>query len=1508
MGTAIDMKNLWRKDRMKYKRYVALTLAAVFAVFLAVRPASAQESRGYTNPIPEKGSSPEEWRQWHREQLALAKRLGIEEEKYGIHNGNRVETIFYNYGTISAPGTALDVVWPKGSQQGYGFEFGVIAGAEVRDINGARRHVLSEHISDGGDRSPGGVPWGWTPIPGYAAIDQPVLAMSDCEDNDGPDGIPNSGDDDGVPDCWPQAEDYQEWGMDPNTNPFYDSRNDRYWWPGEYGKDVLTADQESYYWMNDKPNREFKYYPYIRGDYERMQADVDAGTEGDSLMTLTDQDGGFSEGEFNLGTGPASDVVVLYDNEAERERYYYVTGVESSTELTIKKIADSPQSQEESWTDITYSIRNGQDRGLGLEVESRGYQWAHTLAQDCIFFIYDFENIGDDTLNQVYFSMYGDPHVGGQNDYADDDSDYDTKIDMVYSWDHDQSGDGGFKPGYFGYSFLESPGNPDDGKDNDEDGMVDESMQDGIDNDGDWDSYTDYNNNGRWDEDEPLNDDLGRDGLGPLHNSYISPDEGEGDGMPTPGEPDFDETDLDESDQIGLTSFSAMIYGNRITPGQDESFWNVMTQGIIQSEINQTTDNIFLYSSGPITMVPGQRRRFSIALLMGNNEADLFRSANTVQDIYNAGYRFVKAPNKPNLTAVPGDGRVTLYWDSRAERSYDPLYGNDFEGYAVYRATDIGFNEVFNITDAQGNPQLWSPIARFDKDNELSGPHPIEQVNGIHYYLGDNTGLSHSYVDSTAMNGQRYFYAVVAYDSGSVEDNISPTETTKSISVQLDGSIETDVNTAMVYPSPASAGYKAPKIEEPEDDRHSGPGTGKITTTIVNPEKVRDGITYEVRFTDSATDGVDNDGDWTAFSDDNGNGSWDTGEALNDDVGADGINSQQNSSVAPDEGEGDGEPTPGEPNFEHRDFQEMVRNTVSYSMYDLTNGGKEILSHSRHLDGSDSNPVLHGLQLRVRNDTLETDMDRSGWIAGDANHTAVHRVYPQDGIRFPADYHIMVRQDSAYTAFNSKSANFVVWNATDHDLNGNGEYDAGEPLTDFVFFDINSDGRLSVDDRIVFLAFEDTTGNPTFRGTWQMEMDTPTEVVSDAVIDLNGHYWFATDQGIVEYFDGEWTEHQVGGGVRDIYVNAENYKLLAMNDGLKQYRFGELQTISDGVQFNTIAEDNLGRIWLATATAELILIDGQEVTYFEADSANGTEGPLSADSRALTVDQDNNVWVGTTRGLSYYDGSAWNPIDLSSLSSQIVESLYADGNGTIWIGTLNELARYSNGAVEKISETDGMRIRDIALDADGMVWSATPNGVLRGSVGGNWEVTSTSPASVAPSANDIRMVERIDDVMYVGTTGGLDYFTDGSWETYNPQRGDIYRFATQKEFSHYDSYTFSTDSQFVDQQEAGEDLSDVAVVPNPYVATAVWEPRPQLLSGRGERRIWFINLPKEGTIRIFTVSGELLKTIEFQNDQRNGSVSWDLLNDDRLEIAYGVYLYQVESPYGEAHGKFAIVK
>ena len=100
------------------------------------------------------------------------------------------------------------------------------------------------------------------------------------------------------------------------------------------------------------------------------------------------------------------------------------------------------------------------------------------------------------------------------------------------------------------------------------------------------------------------------------------------------------------------------------------------------------------------------------------------------------------------------------------------------------------------------------------------------------------------------------------------------------------------------------------------------------------------------------------------------------------------------------------------------------------------------------------------------------------------------------------------------------------------------------------------------------------------------------------------------------------------------------------------------------------------------------------------------------------------------------------------------------------------------------------------------------------------------------------------------------------------------------------------------------------MVPDPYVALSVLEPKQSTaLTGRGERRVDFVNLPIQCTIRIYSVSGKLVKIIEHEGFRDNGREAWDLTSRDGLEVAYGVYFFHIDAPgIGQKLGKFAIIK
>jgi len=261
-----------------------------------------------------------------------------------------------------------------------------------------------------------------------------------------------------------------------------------------------------------------------------------------------------------------------------------------------------------------------------------------------------------------------------------------------------------------------------------------------------------------------------------------------------------------------------------------------------------------------------------MALLFGADRGDLFRNKATVQVIFNSDYQFAKAPLKPNMRAVEGDGVVTLYWDRVAEGSFDPLYGLDFEGYVIYKSTEPSFSspEVKSITDMFGIPTLRKPVAQFDIFNGIVGEDPIG-VNGAHFNRGSDSGLQHTWVDTNVKNGQTYYYTVVSYDRGyhqGLRDEVDLNEEFDDIResiplglldvavaespsvIQLDeaGNITGfDINTAGATPRVPAAGFIAARVDTLL--QVGGPGTGDVVAEILDGPQMLD-RTYEVTFTD----------------------------------------------------------------------------------------------------------------------------------------------------------------------------------------------------------------------------------------------------------------------------------------------------------------------------------------------------------------------------------------------------------------------------------------------------------------------------------------------------------------------------------------------------------------------------------------------------------------------------------------------------------------------------------
>ena len=745
----------------------------------------------------------------------------------GVLDGNLIETNFRNHGELARWNDVPFGVWPRGIGGRHIDGIGIMVAGQVPGErtkwqeffpNATRDTLLNPVIltyRDFGKRlSPDGSLWGWTPLPGFMNENRldPITGMRTP--------TPALSDD---PTSWP------EFWPDRLHNP-----DDPGWpgrWNGFFGRGVFNADLESFYVMDDFTDLEY----------------------------AVDAESGRPNSEYGV---------------------FYASAVDSTI------------------------------GGMGLQTQVRLFQWANVLAEDLMFILYRITNVTEKSRNALYLGQIMDYGLG--NEEGDENAAFDPQQDVAFGWDQDGLGTratgGNYPLGYTGFAFLESPARALDNLDNDEDGITDESrfsgpgaLVEGQDNiraavDGtydimnfeafngpiegrpayiagrwwtgdenlDWVGFADENGNGSWDQGESLNNDVGRDGQGPFDLGYSGPDDGEADGMPTLGEPNFDELDIDESDQVGLTGFDLQtrpFYESGDNLRDDSWMWDrIITYaqfplGTKPEAFKADLEPFILFSSGPVGLQPNGTDFFSTAWIFGEDERDFFKNRRTAQSIFNADYNFAQPPFLPKLTAVPGDGRVVLSWDTVAVRSFDRFIQEfDFEGFRLYKGTDPLLFDARTITDLDGAATFFKPIAQWDLVNGIQGPVTVLEGSAV-YNLGSDSGLQFYYIDQDVTNGITYFYALVAYDRGVRDptdlssDPIDPQENTFNISVNQAGRITGySRNAAVVTPRSRPVGYVEGGTNEDLSRVTEGIGAGSVSVRVLQEDEADFDAIYRISF------------------------------------------------------------------------------------------------------------------------------------------------------------------------------------------------------------------------------------------------------------------------------------------------------------------------------------------------------------------------------------------------------------------------------------------------------------------------------------------------------------------------------------------------------------------------------------------------------------------------------------------------------------------------------------
>jgi len=312
----------------------------------------------------------------------------------------------------------------------------------------------------------------------------------------------------------------------------------------------------------------------------------------------------------------------------------------------------------------------------------------------------------------------------------------------------------------------------------------------------------------------------------------------------------------DDYSPVEDTDFTALLTSTpsgmedpeRYFHGTDSTFADVSLQQEIDMDEFPGSEITFTIGTGPFDIPAGGSEEFAIVIAIGEDSTDLADNLATAYQMANtSSYQGSGPPAMPSLRATAGDGYVHLVWDNVAESSIDAITGiNDFEGYRLYKSTDYGETWGTVVTNWFGEAIGWEPLYQCDLVDSVTGLDPAygPDYPTAHAWLGDDTGLQHSYIDRDVTNGVEAWYTITSYDMG-IYDSDDPLSAEPSYETTL-GLSSADKNTVAIVPGTRAADL-TPGVVGTISEINGRIADGDLDLEVVDANELT-GHTYRLTF------------------------------------------------------------------------------------------------------------------------------------------------------------------------------------------------------------------------------------------------------------------------------------------------------------------------------------------------------------------------------------------------------------------------------------------------------------------------------------------------------------------------------------------------------------------------------------------------------------------------------------------------------------------------------------
>ncbi|MFT3892452.1 MAG: two-component regulator propeller domain-containing protein [Anaerolineales bacterium] len=213
--------------------------------------------------------------------------------------------------------------------------------------------------------------------------------------------------------------------------------------------------------------------------------------------------------------------------------------------------------------------------------------------------------------------------------------------------------------------------------------------------------------------------------------------------------------------------------------------------------------------------------------------------------------------------------------------------------------------------------------------------------------------------------------------------------------------------------------------------------------------------------------------------------------------------------------------------------------------------------------------------------------------------------------------------------------------------------------------------------------------------------ESANELVYDVEVAPDGKVWVATSRSVAMFENETWTVYQEGQGFNGsrffnaLALDAKGRPWAAHSEGVDVFENGAW-TFIEKTDYNSpqsLGVDAKGQVWFGTVTDGVYQFDGNSWTPHNRDSQH----LLSDYVTSVKGDSSGRVWLGTSYGVTVFDGANWQTFLMSNsgLADNDVNFILVSNDGPA-LPALEEKAKGS--LTGKLNKADGTPVTDATVE------------------------------------------------------------------------------------------------------------------------------------------------------------------------------------------------------------------